>query len=232
MMAGRIAATLCLAALFLAPAEGYQWPVEQKTVVATFGQSFVGGFPRGGGIAGKGAAGRPLEAGDLVFYRAEGDDPAGLPSGLGSYAVLEHGRNIRSLYGHVDLSPDILAGGRKTFGEADVIGAIGESGYTEGARLFLMVIDAAVGQIVNPYLILPPVEEKSRPVISNVTLSAKNASMRLPAPGPAASGTWEVSAQIYDPSYFVRYFCPTAPYPGFILPPIFRTPRCTPTISG
>jgi hypothetical protein len=211
-MREKFAALMCLAAVFLSPATAFQWPVEQKTVIATFGQSFIGDFHRGVGIAGQGAAVRPIEPGELVFYRSNRSDPADLPSALGSFVVIEHENKIRSLYGHIDLSRELLGGGKTSFGETDILGVIGDGGFTAGARLFLMVIDTEVGQVVNPYLILPLVGEKTRPTVANVTLTSKNATVPLPASEPVAWGPWEVSAQIYDASPFVRYFCPMAPY--------------------
>ncbi len=212
MRIGKPAAFLCIALFLSAPAGAYQWPVEKKTVVATFGQSFMGDYYRGVGIAGKSSPVRPIDDGELVFYRSDGEDPEGLPSGLGSYLVLEHDQGIRSLYGHTDLSPEISGGSKKSFGSGDVLGTVGETGYTEGARLFLMVIDRKEDQIVNPYLILPPLGEKTRPAISDVGLSGKNRRLRLPASEIVEGGEWDVSARVYDLSPFVSYFCPTAPY--------------------
>ena len=209
-ISGMVFCLWVLAAIY--PVFSYQWPVEQKTIIATFGQNFSGGFYRGIGIAGKGADVRPIDKGELVFYHIDNTDSGNLPSALGSYAVVEHEKKIRSLYGHLDLGNEMVSGGKTSFGPDDSLGTIGESGFTEGARLFLMVLDTEFQQAVNPYLVLPRVEERNRPAIRSVMLTSKNSVINLPVSGTITGGPWEVSAEVFDASSFVNYFCPTAPY--------------------
>ncbi len=190
----------------------YQWPVDQKTVVATFGQNFVGGFHNGIDIAGAGQEVRPLDAGMILFYHEEKKDPNGLPSGIGSFVVLQHEKKLRSLYGHMALSDEIVSDRLTVCTASSVLGKVGEGGYSEGARLHLSAFDTELNQIVNPYLLLPPLEERIRPTVRNVILKNKDKILQLPDGGPIQDGMWAVSADVYDQSASVRYFCPMAPY--------------------
>jgi murein DD-endopeptidase MepM/ murein hydrolase activator NlpD len=202
---------LCAAALSLLalPLLSYQWPVENPSVVATFAQNSFGNFYRGISVTGTDSAVRPIEKGELVFYGTR--TGAGLPSVFGDFAVIEHERNLRSIYGHLALDEE-LAGDRKTSFEAkDRLGSVGDSGITEGAQLFLAIQDLALEQTVNPCLVLPPIVEKTRPAIRAVALKSEGLEITLPAPGGVPAGQWEVSADIFDEAS-VRYFRPTAAY--------------------
>jgi murein DD-endopeptidase MepM/ murein hydrolase activator NlpD len=198
-----------LLSLLALPLLSYQWPVENPAVVATFAQNAFGSFYRGISVTGKDSAVRPIEKGELVFYAAR--TGAGLPSVFGDFAVIEHEKNLRSLYGHLVLDAD-LAGDRKTTFEAkDRLGSVGDSGITEGAQLFLAIKDLALEQTINPCLVLPPIAEKTRPAIRAATLKSGDTEITLPAPGGVPAGQWEVSADIFDEAS-VRYFRPTAVY--------------------
>jgi murein DD-endopeptidase MepM/ murein hydrolase activator NlpD len=204
---------LCAAAVFLCllalPLLSYQWPVEKPVVVETFAQSYFGEFYRGISIAGKDESVRPVEKGELVYY--SNGDGAGVPSVLGGFAVIQHEENLRSVYGHLALD-DELASGRKTFFEAaDRLGTIGDSGFTQAPQLFLVIHDMTLEQMVNPYLVLPPLEEKVRPTIRNVTLHSGTTEIPLPAPGGVSAGLWDVFADIFD-EVSLRYFRPMAAY--------------------
>jgi hypothetical protein len=194
------------------PLFSYQWPVEQKTVIATFGQHFAGNFYRGIAIGGKGQKVRPIDAGEIVFYRENGSSNGTFPSGLGSLVVVQHEKKIRSLYGHLDLAEDVVKDRKTAVTVEDVLGLAGGSGYAEGERLFLMVFDTEINQLVNPFLILPPLVDRTRPTIRNVVVSNKVGIVSLPPEGPIPSGLWNVASEIYDLSGYVRYFCPMAPY--------------------
>ena len=204
-----LGAMLLFTAVF---AFAYQWPVDQKTVVATFGQNFAGGFHNGIDLAGGGQDVRPLDAGVILYYQVEKQDPRDLPSGIGSFVVVQHEKKLRSLYGHMNLVSEIVSDKMTSCSATDVLGKSGEGGYSEGARLHLAAFDTELNQVVNPYLLLPPLEEKIRPTVRNVTLKNKEKSIQLPDAGPVSDGSWAVSADVFDQSSAVRYFCPMAPY--------------------
>ena len=203
---------LCMAVLCLLsiPLLSYQWPVETPVVVATFAQNSFGSFLRGMAITGKDPVVRPIESGQLVFY-SKGPGGAGVPSVLGEFAVIEHERGLRSIYGHLSLDEELSGGGKTFFQENDTLGSVGDSGIAEGVQLFLSVLDLELEQAVNPYLILPPLEDKTRPVIRNAKLKSGNTEIALPTQAGVPSGQWEFSVDVFDEAS-VRYFRPTAVY--------------------
>jgi murein DD-endopeptidase MepM/ murein hydrolase activator NlpD len=209
-MAKKICAGVFVFSLLALPLVPYQWPVDGPAVVATFAQNSYGGFYRGISVAGKGAEVRPIETGELVFY-SEAGSQAGVPPVLGGFAVLQHEQDLRSLYGHLELSREITGDTKTFFGTQDSLGTVGDSGFTELPQLFVAIQDLHLDQIVNPYLVLPPIEERTRPTIRNVMLKSGNTEISFPAAGSVPAGQWEVFADIFDEAS-VRYFRPTAAY--------------------
>jgi hypothetical protein len=204
---GIAALFLCLLAL---PLLSYQWPVQRPVVVETFGQNYFGGFYRGISIAGRDEPVRPIAKGEVVYYSI--GNGAGVPSVLGDFAVIQHEENLRSLYGHLALDKELAEGRKIFFEETDSLGTVGDSGLTQAPQLFLGVQDMNLEQTVNPYLVLPALEEKQRPTIRNVVLDSGNAQIPLPAPpGGVGAGQWEIFADIFD-EVSVRYFRPMAAY--------------------
>ena len=203
---------LCTAFLVLLaiPLLAYQWPVSGPVVVGTFAQNSFGGFLRGISIVGRSPVVQPVERGELVFY-STGPGGAGVPSVLGEFAVIEHQGNLRSVYGHLALDKELSEGGKTFFEAHDELGSVGDSGIAEGAQLFLSVRDLELEQTVNPCLILPPLEDRTRPVIRNATLKSGNTEVTLPPQGGLPAGQWEISMDIFDEAS-VRYFRPTAVY--------------------
>jgi hypothetical protein len=202
-----------LAAVFVFagfPVFAYQWPVDDPAVVAGFGQNSFGAFYRGVAVTGKTGDVRPIEKGDLVFYN-NGENDAGVPSVLGGFAVIQHGGNLRSIYGHLSLSEEITGDRETDFSVKDSLGTVDDSGLTERPQLFLAIQDLNLEQTVNPYLILPRIEDKTRPAIRNVTLKSAAAEIVFPAAGGVPAGQWEVSADVFDEAA-LRYFLPTAVY--------------------
>jgi hypothetical protein len=204
---------LCAAALLLCllglPLLSYQWPVRTPVVVETFAQNYFGGFYRGISIAGKDEPVRPIAKGEVVYYSM--GNGAGLPSVLGDFAVIQHEANIRSIYGHLALDKELAAGRKTFFEESDSLGTVGDSGLTQAPQLFLGVQDMNLEQLINPYLVLPAIEEKLGPAIRNVVLDSGNAEVPLPAPAGVNAGRWEVFADIFD-EVSLRYFRPMAAY--------------------
>ncbi|MDR3200384.1 MAG: hypothetical protein LBT68_02895 [Spirochaetales bacterium] len=209
-MGKKLCAAIFILGLLTFPLLPYQWPVDSPAVVATFAQNSFGGFYRGISVAGKDADVRPIEKGELVFY-SKGSGSAGVPSVLGEFAVLQHERGLRSVYGHLALSREIT-GDTKTFFETnDSLGTVGDSGLTEIPQLFLAIQDLSLDQSVNPYLVLPPLDERTRPAIRNAALKSGNTEISFPAVEAVPAGDWEVFADIFDEAS-VRYFRPTAAY--------------------
>ncbi|MDR1317761.1 MAG: M23 family metallopeptidase [Spirochaetales bacterium] len=208
-MKKRFCATAFFLCLLAFPLVSYQWPVPNPVVVETFAQNYFGEFYQGISIAGKDEPVRPIAGGELVYYSR--GDGAGVPSVLGGFAVIQHEENMRTVYGHLFLDPAITEGRQFFFEETDSLGTIGDSGFTQAPQLFLSVQDLGLEQVVNPYLLLPPIEERLRPIIRDVVLDSGDEKISLPALAGLNAGQWEVFADIFD-EVSLRYFRPMAAY--------------------
>lgn len=185
-----------------------EWPLPNIVLTATFGESrggyYFNGLELGGGVQPV----SPIMAGETVFWSEEGMSPFDLPSGLGSFTVLEHERGLRSLYGH--LKKGSMVKDKTIFLKEDVIAITGDTGNSLGTHLHLAVYDREFNQIVNPLLILPPLRDTRKPVIESVQLSSNNIVFPLSNDSDLSPGIYEILVHTYDLSEYVRYFCPMA----------------------
>ncbi len=211
----RRSVTLFSSLLFLvvSPAAPLEWPVDDLVLTATFGESRWEHFHSGIDIGGGAQEVRPIEAGEIVFVHDREDLRTGaVPTGLGSFIVVEHARGIRSLYAH--LEPGTLPRRDTTrVGSDDRIGIIGDSGASYGKHLHLEITDTETGGYVNPLLLLPSLTDTRSPVIQSISLErGEGTVVRLDGSNRIESGSATVLIESYDPSEHVEYFCPMAPY--------------------
>jgi hypothetical protein len=204
-------ALLCASATSL---HAFQWPVDEKVLTATFGESRWDHYHSGIDLAGGAQEVRPVADGEVIFSFDGGRSGRILPSGLGAFIVIEHEQGIRSLYAH--LEPAIGATIPVRVGVDDVIGKIGESGASLGKHLHLEIIDSELGSYVNPLVVLPTLSDRIRPDIRRVmivpTSPPASGTVTL-KPGQAIGpGEYRLLIELYDRSEFVAYFCPMAPY--------------------
>ncbi|GAB4222538.1 MAG: hypothetical protein Kow009_14420 [Spirochaetales bacterium] len=188
----------------------YQWPVEPR-ILSVFAQG-GDGFERGIQLSSSGEPVKPIDDGELVFYSLQNNVSSSLPYALGNFVVLQHGDALRSLYAHLE-SVDFSEGiERKQVQKSDPLGKVGLSGATSIPGMSLFVYDLEARQFVNPFLLLPPVKDTSKPVIRNVQLEKKGEIIPLPAKEPVPKGTWEVTAELFDLSSAVKTFWPMGIY--------------------
>ena len=189
---------------------GFQWPVEELILTATFAESRWDHFHTGIDIGGGEQEIRPVEEGEIVYYYEEGNRRSGIPAGLGNFVVVEHKRDLRSVYAHLEaesFDPSLIEVNRDT-----VIGVIGDSGGSYGKHLHLEVIDRELGRFVNPLLLLPPLEDNELPVIRGVHLMGEGYSLTFPTDENISQGRYSLVLDVYDPSEHVSYFCPMSPF--------------------
>ena len=188
----------------------YQWPVEPR-ILSVFAQGGMEGFERGIRISSTSSEIKPIEEGELVFFCPEGSI-ASLPYPLGSIVVLQHGNTLRSLYAHLELADSAEKSRKTIFSKGDVLGKVGLSGATSMVGLSLFTYDLEARQFINPFLLLPPVKDTSRPVIRDTQLERKDRTILLPTTEPVPRGIWEVTAEIFDLSSAVPTFWPMGVY--------------------
>lgn len=185
--------------LFLLPSLGaFEWPVEQRILIATFGEYRWDDFLPGIDIGGGRQEVRPSEKGEIIYIHEEKSGLAFLPSGLGNYLVLEHERGLRTLYAH--LEADSLLYENVQVEPQNIIGRVGSSGMSQGLYLHFQVLDREMNQLVNPLLILPPLRDMTRPVLEQVWLQKNRTRTPLAEQSTMASGTYNLLLSVYDPS--------------------------------
>lgn len=201
------AALLWSAPLALA---GLEWPVAKTVVTATFGEDRTDHFHNGIDIGGGAQEVRPVLPGELVFGYEENSDYTSLPRGVGSFVVLHHGDDVESVYCHLKIGT--VDARRAVYGARDRIGVMGDTGYSEGTHLHLIVRDEQSASYVNPLSLLPPRADTQAPVIRRVVLAVGDRIHPLTTSSPVPAGRAAVLAEIYDPRADVKFLWPMAPY--------------------
>ena len=210
---GRLSAVLFAALFFLLPGAllySYGWPVDEPVVISSFGEDKWGSFSRGMEIYGSGSEVSPSAAGEVIFYNDNDSSPGKLPSGMGSFAVIEHERKLRTLYGSLELADDFE--NVTLVEEGDSIGLAGMTGKSFKPHIFFAVIDSEFGQYVNPLLLLNSIVDNLAPVIREVGINTPAGFKPVGRTAQFPAGRVEVRAEIFDPCMSGDFFCSMAPY--------------------
>lgn len=202
-------AALALAGLGGGGAQALDWPVAARIVTGTFGEDRGDHFHNGVDIGGGSQDVRPVLPGELVFRYDEGADYTSLPRGVGSFVVVRHEQQIRTVYAH--LQAGSLGPLRDRYDAADRIGIIGETGHASGPHLHFTVFDEEAGSSVNPLEFLPAVPDHQAPVIRR--LFAVVGEQRIPLENGASlrPGKTEILAEAYDLREDVPFRWPLGP---------------------
>ena len=129
----------------------FDWPVAKVLITATFGESRGDHFHAGIDFGGGEQKIKPISSGNVVFRYDEGTSFSSIPIGLGSFVVLEDDTGIRSIYAHIKKGTIPLI--PKRFEKQDMIGVIGNTGYSLGKHLHLTIIDHKEKIILNPLIV-------------------------------------------------------------------------------
>lgn len=191
-------------------AAAYQWPLEEIVLKKTFGEMKDRNFSCGILLGGAPQDVSAVEAGEVLFVHREEGDLSGIPSGLGNFIILEHERSLVSLYAHLDSLDGALYDGG-SLGSGGYIGRTGSSGEAPGTQLYLEIVDKEFDRMVNPLHLLPPLNDSLSPVIEEVRVRMEE-SFSLEEVNSLPSGEGELYVTLYDPSQFLQFFRPMAPY--------------------
>lgn len=193
---------------------GWQWPVAEGMVSATFGQLRHGGFSRGV-VLGGGEAVYPASDGEIVFSFSAGE----FAHPLGRYLVLQHESGFRTLYGNLDpataLSPSdtALAPADFVVDQSQRLASVGSSGFAAGRQTTFEIIDEQLDAFVNPLLILPERADRRSPVVGRIVIEHGSEQLEAAADTPvAAPVTVALVAEIYDPGAEASFLQILAPY--------------------
>jgi len=206
----RLLAGLLLALAGVLGAAGFEWPLKNPILTATFGEHRGDHFHNGVDLGGGEQPVFPIAEGELVFMHEEDAGLSSLPVGLGNFVVLQHHGGIRSVYAH--LKSGSMEDVQESVARDLAIGVVGESGYSAGKHLHLSVIDTEMGTIINPHLILPPLVDNQKPVIRDLFVRSGKELVRLAAGLTVRRGEVEVLGSIYDLRPDVSFLWRLAPY--------------------
>ncbi len=187
----------------------YRWPLDSNIVTRLFASCDGRTVSHGIEIIGNNGAVRPIEEGELIFF-SDSLRSAAIPSTLGTFAVLEHRGNLRSVYTHLD--PGSFSPEKIRYSSSDVLGSAGTSGYIPGKRLGLLIYDRELDQLVNPLLILPELQDQSVPVIEKVLLKSNDQKKYLEDTTALLPGSYQVFADVYDTAEKLPYLQTLPPY--------------------
>ena len=102
----------CLGYFSLCCLFSFEWPVDDVVLKKTFGEVSGKSFNSGIILGGERQAVHPVDYGEIVFYQ---DDEGNLPSGLGRFVVVEHARNLYSIYSRLEMGEDYFRTGYSVF---------------------------------------------------------------------------------------------------------------------
>ena len=78
--------------------------------------------------------------------------------------------------------------------------------------LHLEVIDRELRRLVNPLMLLPPLEDTSLPVIRGIHLQRDDTLTEVAGSATIRPGRYQLVLDVYDPSEYVSYFCQMSPF--------------------
>ncbi len=208
-MARRAIVVVALAAACCA-AWALDWPLAPPRLAATFGTFAKGRVVAGVALAADEGLVRSAEDGEVSFMLEEGAHPGGLPTPLGSFAVVEHQKGMAAVYSH--LAAGSLSTYLKKLKAGDILGKSGSSGWVEGPGLLFQVFDRRAGTWVNPLLVLPPLADDKPPVIRSLALTRAEKTFVLGETPALPQGTYRVSVDVADPADASWVAGPLAPY--------------------
>lgn len=188
----------------------YNWPVDEPVITSTFGEDKWGSFGRGIEIFGNAIEVSPSDDGQIIFYHDNSVSAGAIPSGVGSFAVVEHERKLRTLYGSIDFEPGIE--NKQIITTSESLGRAGNTGKSAKPHIFFAVIDSEFEQYVNPLLLLNSIIDSKPPVIRETGIKTPAGYQMVNRSAVVKAGRAEIYAEIFDPCMSEDFFCPMAPY--------------------
>ena len=156
--------------LFIAPALFcMDWPSPSGMTAMNFGWNDRG-MPHLGVTFDDEGTIAAAESGELLFRRGEGDTASRLPSPLGSWAALDHGDGIISIYSRFSDRPGASGQISGVVEKNRVLGESGTSGWSNRGGFYFQLFDRKERRWINPSLIITSTDTTRPPVITKVTL--------------------------------------------------------------
>jgi len=139
----------------------FRWPLSESIMTATFGESRGDHFHDGIDMIGANTAVYPLTSGKLMFAWNRIYFPLDNYWGGGNFKIINHGKNILSVYMHLEDGDDL----KPVYTETDILGYYGNTGHSYGKHIHFSMLDQDKRESINPFLNLPQFQDMKSPEI-------------------------------------------------------------------
>jgi len=158
---------LVILILFSSVSGAMNWPSDNAVMVRNFGSN-ESGRPVLGMVFSGDTGILAAENGEVIFSRSSNDTVSRLPSPLGSWAAVDHGDGLISIYSRYSDSSDLKAITKVE--RQQQIAIKGLSGWSSGNGFYFKVYDRRERRWINPALIITPQQEAGFLQIHSVDL--------------------------------------------------------------
>lgn len=139
----------------------FRWPLDGGKITSTFGESRGDHFHDGMDVISGVRKVHPPADGKLLYTWNHALFPFDQYTGSGNFKVLKHNDGLGSVYLHLEDSEDISG----SYYETDSVALFGNTGRSFGAHLHFSMIDMKTMSSLNPYTVLPKLDDTKAPVI-------------------------------------------------------------------
>ena len=144
----------------------FRWPVNSGRLTSSFGESRGDHYHDGIDLVCPDDRIFPVAAGRLLYYWDKSLFPLDNEPGGGNFMVLQHEKDICSVYMHLDQGayPAVFADERES------LATVGNSGHSFSKHLHFSLLDRKARESRNPLSVLPACDDKMKPVIGAMYL--------------------------------------------------------------
>ena len=154
----------------------FDYPVRKVFITSLFGESRGDHFHNGLDFAREKDI-LSIEKGEVLFYSDKQKNPLTHHWGVGAFVSVEHPNKMRSYYFH--LKKGTINQWLTTVEEKDKLAEMGNSGHSFGAHLHLTIYDYEKKRIINPYELLPKINDDKEPKIASLLFRIKNKTYKI-----------------------------------------------------
>jgi murein DD-endopeptidase MepM/ murein hydrolase activator NlpD len=145
------------------------WPSAGAALISNFGVNDRGGPNLGTTFSGDGVV-HAAETGELLFVKQGPDTASRIPSPLGTWAAIDHGDGLISVYSRLDDKKRLSL--PKTIEKNMGIAEMGISGWSKEKGFHFSLFDRKERRWVNPAMIISRLPDSRPPVIQAVRLQS------------------------------------------------------------
>jgi murein DD-endopeptidase MepM/ murein hydrolase activator NlpD len=144
----------------------FRWPVNNGRITSTFGESRGDHFHDGIDMISVDKNVYPPSNGRLAYCWNKSLFPFDNYTGSGNFKIISHDLKLTSVYLHLEDSESL----NDNYSENDKVGLFGDTGRSYGAHIHFTILDILRNESINPFSILPVLDDKKQPVIGPYAL--------------------------------------------------------------